>query len=99
MMGAARGAQMHASTGQANRDFLPDGLELRAVALPAEPKPWVPLSRGECLLLALMLRRTASEQRGEAVDAERRGRELGPASVPLGCSRLACSGQDSAFCS
>jgi hypothetical protein len=64
--------QTHAFNGQANRDFLPSGLELRSVALPSEPKRWVPLSRGECLLLAMALRRALSEQRGGAVNAESR---------------------------
>lgn len=67
MTEAARdGVQTHASSGQASRDFLPGGLELRGAVLPAEPKPWVPLSGGECLLLAMTLRRTMSGQRGES---------------------------------
>jgi hypothetical protein len=73
MTGAATGdAQTYALCGPANRDFLPSGLELRSVMLPAEPKPWVPLSRGKCLQFAMMLRQTVSGQRDEAVDPERR---------------------------
>ncbi len=73
MIGAAEdGALTHASSGQATRDFLPGGFKLRSVTLLTEPKPWMPLSRGECLLLAMTLRRTVSEQRGDAVDPESR---------------------------
>jgi hypothetical protein len=73
MTGAAMdGVQTHAFSGQANHDFLPGRLELRSVALLAEPKPWVPLSRGQCLLLAMTLRRAVSEQRGGAGDPKSR---------------------------
>jgi hypothetical protein len=57
MTGSIRdGVQMHAFSSQANRDFLPTGFELRSVALAAEPQRWVPLSRSECLLVAMTLR-------------------------------------------
>jgi hypothetical protein len=69
---ALDGIRTHALTGQPNRDFLPGGFELRSVALPTEPERWVLLSRGECLLLAMTLRRAVSEQRGGAVDPESR---------------------------
>ncbi len=66
------GVQMHALSGHPNRDFLPGGFELCGVALPTEPKAWVPLSRGECLLLAMALRRAVSKQPRAAVGPERR---------------------------
>ena len=69
MTGATRGGvQMHAPRGQTDRDFLPGGFELRSSAPLAEPNRWVPLSRGECLLLALTLQRIVFAQRGDMVD-------------------------------
>ena len=69
---ALDGVRTHVLTGQPNRDFLPGGFELRSVALASEPKPWVPLSRGQCLLLAMALRRAMSERRGGAASPESR---------------------------
>ena len=63
---ALDGVWTHVLTGQPNRDFLPGGFELRSVALPSEPKPWVPLSRGECLLLEMALRRAVFAPCGDS---------------------------------
>jgi hypothetical protein len=63
MTGAAiDDAQTHAPRGLGNRDFLPSGFELPSRGPLTEPKRWVPLSRGECLFLALTLRRAGSRE-------------------------------------
>lgn len=55
----AEGVPPHTQRPLGHADFLPASPEPRLPSMPVEPQPWTPLSRVECLRLALLLHRAA----------------------------------------
>ena len=70
---AAEGVPPHTQPPLGRADFLPAGSELREPPMPIEPQPWTPLSRVECLRLALLLHRAALSGRAVVLDGTERG--------------------------